>query len=70
MCVRSRVLDDYVLTNSGTLKAVADVLSDWKVCTEYKSLIPVIQELSEPEQKIVAVIGSVFGYKDWILRGY
>ena len=70
LCVRSRVLDDYVLTNSGTLKAVADVLSDWKVCTEYKSLIPVIQELSEPEQKIVAVIGSVFGYKDWILRGY
>jgi hypothetical protein len=30
--------------------------------------IPVVQAITEPEQKILAVLGSCQGYKDWIVK--
>ncbi len=65
-CFRSRQIGDNVLTKQRDYKTVADVLSDFKVDSEHKDLIPVIQSL-EDDKKILAVWGSIFGFKDWIV---
>lgn len=64
-CFRSRNLSDEVLTKDKGKKSVSDVLSDFKVKSEYKNLVPVVEELEE--KKIKAVWGEIFGYKNWIV---
>ena len=66
--LRSWHTDDSVLTADGGYKKVNDVLSDWHVAKELRQFIPVVQALDEPEQKILCVLGSCFGYKDWIVK--
>lgn len=66
--VRSARLDDEVEMAGFGLKRLADVYSDWHVDEKSRCLIPLFLELSEGEQKIKCVIGSVLGYKDWIVR--
>ena len=70
LCIRSRQPDDYVLTGQNDYKSVSDILSDWHVIVEDKQRIPVVQSLHEMDQSLIAVLGSLIGYKDWILRGY
>lgn len=64
-CFRSRCLSDVVLTKEKGTKSVSDVLSDFKVKSEYKNLVPVVEELEE--KRIKAVWGEIFGYKNWIV---
>lgn len=64
-CFRSRNLSDEVLTKDKGTKSVSDVLSDFKVKSEHKNLVPVVEELEE--KKIKAVWGEIFGYKNWIV---
>lgn len=64
-CFRSRSLSDEVLTKDKGKKTVSDVLSDFKIKSEYKNLVPVVEELDE--KKIRAVWGEIFGYKNWIV---
>lgn len=63
-CFRSRMSGDSVITKDGRMKSLSDVLSDWKVPVEIKSLIPVIQNLNG-NNDISLVWGSVFGFPDW-----
>lgn len=70
LCIRSRQPDDYVLTGQNDYKSVSDILSDWHVIVEDKQRIPIVQSLHETDQSLIAVLGSLIGYKDWILRGY
>lgn len=67
-CIRSRHSDDAVETVSGGRKCVSDILSDWHVPAAEKNVIPLVQELSSSAFEIRAVIGSVCGYEDWIVR--
>jgi tRNA(Ile)-lysidine synthase len=66
--IRSWCPGDEVQTANGGTKKVADVFSDWHVPQEKRQYIPVVQELKPPEQKIVCILGSSFGYKDWIVK--
>ena len=67
-CIRSRQADDRVKTASGGTKSVSDVLSDCHIPAELKAQVPVVQELAAENQEIRAVVASVFGYADWIVR--
>lgn len=64
-CFRSRCLSDVVLTKEKGTKSVSDVLSDFKVKSEYKNLVPIVEEIED--KKIRAVWGEIFGYKNWIV---
>lgn len=64
-CFRSRSVSDEVLTKDKGKKSVSDVLSDFKIKSEYKNLVPVVEELEE--KKIRAIWGEIFGYKNWIV---
>ena len=59
---------DEVLTADGSTKKLSDVFSDWHVPAVKRQFIPVVQELKTPEQKIVCILGSCLGYKDWIVK--
>lgn len=67
-CVRSRQQDDFVRTAGGGKKSVSDVLSDWRVPSELKNSVPVVQELFSKSQEITAVLGSLLGFKNWIVK--
>jgi len=67
--VRSRALDDRICSADGNLKKVSDILSDWNVPSDKRQLIPLVQSIAESGQKIKALVGSVSGYKNWIVRG-
>ena len=67
-CIRSRQQDDFIKTADGGKKSVSDILSDWHVCSRMKSSIPIIQDLSGKNQEIIALVGSVLGYQNWIVK--
>ncbi len=67
-CVRSRQQDDFVRTADGGRKSLSDVLSDWHVSVDFKNSVPVVQELFTKNQEIVAVFGSLLGFKNWIVK--
>ena len=66
--LRSWRTGDEVRTADGGTKKLADVFSDWHVPAQNRQYIPVVQELKPPEQKIVCILGSCLGYKDWIVK--
>ena len=63
---RTRQSGDSVLASNGSMKAVSRIAEDWKCQSR---ALPVIQELSTPEQNIVALWGALFGAKNWIVKG-
>ena len=67
--VRSRQTGDRIKTSSGQWKSVNDILADWHVPDEQKDMIPLVQDLTESGQNLIAVAGSVLNYKNWIVRG-
>ena len=69
VAVRSRAPLDRVKTSDGRYKSVNDVLSGWHVQNDEKNLIPLVQDLTDKEQEIIAVLGCVRNYKNWIVRG-
>ena len=68
LLLRSWRSDDKVKSADGTYKKVRDLLSDWHVEQELLQFIPVVQALNDAEQRILAVLGSCIGYKDWIVK--
>lgn len=66
--VRSRQLDDEILTAAGSFRSVSRILEDWKCPAKDRDKALVVQELSSVEQRLVAVIGSVLGCRDWIVK--
>lgn len=68
--IRTRQLGDCVETSNGDYKDVAEVFSSWHVESFYKDKIPLVQELETTEQNIIAIIGSVYNFKNWIVRGF
>lgn len=69
VCIRSVQSDDRISGSDGKSKAISDILSDWHVKTEIKNQIPVVQELESCNQNIVAIVGSIYGFNNWIVRG-
>ena len=59
---------DEVQTADGGTKKLSDVFSTWHVPALKRQYIPVVQELKNPEQKILCILGSCLGYKDWIVK--
>ena len=59
---------DEVQTADGGTKKLSDVFSTWHVPASKRQYIPVVQELKTPEQKILCILGSCLGYKDWIVK--
>ncbi len=66
--VRSWHTGDMVQTADGGSKKVCDVLASWHVAENLRHYIPVVQALNEPEQRILCILGSCQGYKDWIVK--
>lgn len=66
--IRNCRMDDEIKTGDGGLKTVADIFSDWHLKDEERKLIPVVQCLKKDSQELVAVIGEVCGYKNWIVK--
>lgn len=62
---RSREIGDAVLNAAGAEKSVADIFSDWKIPERGREKIPLL-ECGFPS-KIVAVLGCVLGYENWIV---
>ncbi len=62
---RSREIGDKVLSAEGLEKSVADIFSDWKIPERGREKIPLL-ECGFPA-KIVAVLGCVLGYENWIV---
>ncbi|MCQ2586698.1 MAG: tRNA lysidine(34) synthetase TilS [Treponema sp.] len=66
--IRSFYLGDEIETSSGIMKKLSDVYSDWHVDEEKKYLIPVIEELNRKDNRIVCILGSFLGFKDWVVK--
>ncbi|MBO7583575.1 MAG: tRNA lysidine(34) synthetase TilS [Treponema sp.] len=66
--LRSWRSGDEVQKADGGTKKLSDVFSDWHVSASKRQYIPVVQELKTPEQKIICILGSCLGYKDWIVK--
>ena len=59
---------DEIQTADGGTKKLSDVFSDWHIPASERQYIPVVQELKSPGQRIVCILGSPLGYKDWIVK--
>ena len=67
--VAGQALDKFQkVAHAERMISLADVFSDWHVPAQNRQYIPVVQELKPPEQKIVCILGSCLGYKDWIVK--
>lgn len=68
ICVRSLLFDDEVLCADGKMKKVRDVLSQWHVPESEKGKIPLVQQLSAKNQRIICIFGEVLGFDNWIIK--
>ncbi len=66
--VRNTQINDEVKCSDGSMKKLADIFSNWHVEEHHKKLIPVLQLPEEAGQPVMAVLGGIFGYKDWIVK--
>lgn len=66
--IRNTSLGDKILDSSGNYRKIADIFSDWHVPGEKKELIPVVEELIKKDNSIVCILGSLFGFKDWMVK--
>ena len=66
--LRSWHSDDMILAADGGMRKVSDIISSWHVAETLRHYIPVVQVLDEPEQRILGILGSCQGYKDWIVK--
>ncbi|WP_296662927.1 MULTISPECIES: tRNA lysidine(34) synthetase TilS [unclassified Treponema] len=68
---RSRQPDDFVKNADGSFRQVSKILDDWKT-GNLRDSIPLIQnicpEKNNSAQEICCVWGSLFGFKDWIVK--
>ncbi|MCI6188109.1 MAG: tRNA lysidine(34) synthetase TilS [Spirochaetia bacterium] len=65
--IRSFHLGDSVMSADNSEKKLSDVFSSWHVNEEDKKLIPIIQSVND-EQRILCILGSFLGYKNWIVK--
>ena len=65
---RSLQSGDVIRAKDGSMKPVQKIFTDWKVSAEDKNRIPLIQDLSREGQPVIAILGSEFGYSDWIVK--
>ena len=68
-CIRSIQPGDKIRAADGSMKSVLDVLSDWHAGFMQKRMIPVVQDLCDKNQDLVALLGCVCGLNNWIVRG-
>ena len=68
LCVRSYLFDDKVLCADGGMKNVSDIFSSWHVPESERGKIPLIQQLSGENQRIICILGQVFGFDNWIVK--
>lgn len=66
--IRNCQIGDEIKTADNSFKKIVDIFSDWHVEQCHKELIPIIVLPFENEQPIVAILGNVCNYKDWIVK--
>lgn len=68
---RSRAPGDSVRCADGSYRSASKILDDWKA-GEKRNSIPFVQKISvekkNPRQEIRCIWGSLFGFKDWIVK--
>ncbi len=67
-CIRSIEIGDCIDTAEGSQKEISSIFANWHVLEKDRNLLPVIQELNTAEQKNIAIVGSVKGYPDWLIK--
>ena len=68
--VRSIQSGDTIRAADGSMRSVSGIFSSWHVRPCDRNRIPLVQDLCSPEQPLVAVLGSVCGYPDWIVGSF
>lgn len=68
--VRSIQSGDTIRAADDSMRSVSGIFSSWHVRPCDRNRIPLVQDLYSPEQPLVAVLGSVCGYPDWIVGGF
>lgn len=66
--VRSYLPDDEISCKDGSCRKVADIYSGWHVPENDRNLIPLIQDLSEKNQRILCILGECSGFYNWIVK--
>lgn len=66
--IRNFRTDDRILAADGKMRRIADIFADWHIPPEIRPMIPLIQELSSPEQNIISILGSAAGFSDWTVK--
>lgn len=66
--IRNAYSGDRVLDSKGSQRKIADIFSDWHVSVDKKDMIPVVEELTKKDNRIVCILGSLFGFKDWMVK--
>ncbi|MDR2898383.1 MAG: tRNA lysidine(34) synthetase TilS [Spirochaetaceae bacterium] len=64
LVIRSRREGDVVADSGGGMRSVKKVLGNWKVPSEIRDSIPIVEDA----RGIRCVWGSVFGYDDWVVK--
>ena len=67
-CLRTRQVDDVVMTADGSFRALNDIYASWHVPDAQRDTILVVQELYTQEQRICCICGKLAGYEDWIVK--
>ncbi|MCR4733745.1 MAG: tRNA lysidine(34) synthetase TilS [Treponema sp.] len=67
LCIRSFRLDDEIKKADGSFRKIKDIFADWHVPEKMRNMIPVIQELYSKDQENICILGSLSGFKDWIV---
>lgn len=65
--VRSVQSGDCIRAKDGSLKSVQKIFGDWKVPADDRNRIPLVQDVSQAGQPIVAILGAELGYSDWMV---
>ena len=69
-CIRSRQICDVIISADGKMRNVNDIFSSWAVPDSLRDEIPLVQALSEKNQALVCICGSVLGFDNWIVKDF
>ena len=59
-----------IISADGKMRNVNDIFSSWAVPDSLRDEIPLVQALSEKNQALVCICGSVLGFDNWIVKDF
>jgi tRNA(Ile)-lysidine synthase len=66
--VRNFSCGDIIKMSNDTNKKVLDIFYDWHIDEEKRQMIPIIEEIVSNKPEIKCILGSVYGFNDWIVK--